>query len=90
MSLRIFKNKADGTSRLCFESEAEAKLGEDWEDRWDKLPPNPTVIMSSYQYMVDGAYLDSIHSIEELNTILNSEAELDRLHKEMDEARKNS
>lgn len=90
MALRKYILKRDPkVVCYCFDDEVDKKLGEKWEKRFVRLPPNPTIIHAMFDYMTEDPVLDSLGSIYELDRQLNIDAENDRELREMEQARIN-
>jgi len=87
LSFRAYKDLDTGKIGYAFEGEehrldrivrtpGERLFG--WDLFWEKLPPNPSVILATSVFMTEMPYLDSLKSIYELDRMLNIEAEQDR------------
>ena len=87
MSFKAYKHRFDEDRiEYAFEGE-EYRLTDDltiegdcqyrfeWDEIWEKLPPNPSVILATTSYMAGVPYLDSLKTMYELDRILNIEAE---------------
>ena len=87
MSFRAYRNKFDARIEYAFEGE-EMRLADTpdeyhlwglndlgWSGVWEKLPPDPTVILATTSYMAGVPYFDSMKTMHELDRLLNIEAE---------------
>jgi hypothetical protein len=91
MSLREYYCYETKKSHYVFEGE-EKRLpnGENWQNHYRKMPPNPMVVRSTIDYMVDIPMLDSMNGLHDLDRVLTLEAENDRVLNEMEKMRINA
>jgi hypothetical protein len=85
MPLVEYVCKKTGKRLYCFNGE-EHRIFND-PKMFIKMPPNPVIVKSTREYMVDDPVLDSIVSMYELDRLLNIEAELEKDFKAMNNAR---
>lgn len=78
MAFCAYRSRLDGRIEYAFSGEEDRIASKDWEEEFERLPPNPTVIIATKTYMAEQPLLDSFKTMYELDRVLNIEAEQER------------